>query len=49
MDNELLQILACPLCKSDVKYDSKKSLLICKNNSCAKTYKVEDGIPIMLV
>jgi len=49
MDKELLDILACPVCKSDVKYNEKESILVCVNKNCGKVYKVEDGIPIMLV
>ena len=43
---ELLDILACPVCRSDVKL--VKNNMICVNKRCGKVYKVEDGIPIML-
>ena len=46
MDKELLEILACPVCHSDVKL--VKDSLICENRKCAKVYKIKDGIPIML-
>ena len=46
MDKELLGILACPVCKSDIKLEKNK--LICVNKNCGKEYKIEDGIPIML-
>jgi uncharacterized protein len=43
---ELLDILCCPSCKGDLKFDEKKNSLICI--SCGKSYEVKDGIPIML-
>lgn len=57
---ELLKILACPVCKSDVKLfdlrEKKKSKgeekwdgkLVCQNKKCKIVYPIEDGIPIML-
>ena len=48
IDKELLEILACPICKSNVKYDSKKNIIKCENKKCNKNYKIEDNIPIML-
>ncbi|MCW1296314.1 MAG: Trm112 family protein [Candidatus Parvarchaeota archaeon] len=44
IDIELLKILACPVCKADVKL--KKNKLICVK--CKEEYPIEDGIPIML-
>ncbi|OGS19365.1 MAG: tetraacyldisaccharide 4'-kinase [Elusimicrobia bacterium RIFOXYA2_FULL_40_6] len=46
MKKELLDILACPICKTDVMYDEKEQKLICKD--CHRKYPVKDGIPIML-
>ncbi len=45
IDPELLEILACPDCKSDVELREGK---ICCTG-CGKRYRIEDGIPIMLV
>lgn len=42
---ELLDILACPVCKTPVRLDGEE--LIC--DSCKRRYPVENGIPIMLV
>ncbi len=42
---ELLQILACPDCRSPVEYRDEK--IICKG--CGLRYPVRDGIPVMLV
>ncbi|RLI89007.1 MAG: Trm112 family protein [Candidatus Altiarchaeales archaeon] len=45
MDKKLLDILACPKCKGDLEY--KGNFLICYK--CKLKYRIEDGIPIMLV
>jgi len=49
IDKTLLQILACPICKSDVKYSKKKNLLFCINKKCNKKYKVVGDVPVMLI
>jgi hypothetical protein len=46
IDKELLDILACPVCKGDIFYDEANEKLICKG--CGRRYPVRDGIPIML-
>ena len=45
LDQELLNILACPICKKEVKLEH--SFLVCTN--CRKRYPIKDGIPVMLV
>jgi uncharacterized protein len=45
IDKELLDILACPACKGDVKLDKGK--IVC--TKCGKKYPVKDGIPVMLI
>jgi uncharacterized protein YbaR (Trm112 family) len=45
VDSELLKILACPKCKARVDLEGEK--LACVR--CGRRYRVEDGIPIMLV
>lgn len=42
---ELLKILACPLCKEDVFYDGSK--IVCSR--CRRGYPIKDNIPVMLV
>jgi uncharacterized protein len=42
---ELLDILACPVCKTSVRLEGDE--LVC--DTCKRRYPVEDGIPIMLV
>lgn len=46
MDKKLLDILACPLCKSPLHYDKANQELICKADNLA--YPIRDGIPVML-
>jgi uncharacterized protein YbaR (Trm112 family) len=46
MDINLLEILACPICKGELIYDSANQELICKFDRMA--YPVVDGIPVML-
>ena len=45
VDKQLLDILACPACKGDVKQEGEK--IVCL--SCGRKYPIKDGIPIMLV
>lgn len=45
MDNRLLDILVCPLCKGPLVYDKKAQELICNPDKLA--YPIRDGIPIM--
>lgn len=45
ISDELLEILACPKCKAEVRLEENK--LVC--NKCGREYRIEDGIPIMLV
>jgi uncharacterized protein YbaR (Trm112 family) len=41
---ELLEILACPVCKAEVKLAENK--IVCQK--CGRKYPIRDGIPIML-
>lgn len=45
ISDELLEILACPACKTPVKLEGDK--LMCE--SCHRRYRIDDGIPIMLI
>ena len=42
---ELLDILACPACKSGVRQDGDWI----KCSACGRRYPVRDGIPVMLI
>lgn len=46
MDQKLLSILACPICKGPLKHDRSAAELICFGDALA--FPVRDGIPVML-
>jgi uncharacterized protein YbaR (Trm112 family) len=46
MDNKLLEILVCPVCKGELIYQKEKQELICKFDRLA--YPIQDDIPVML-
>ena len=46
MDKKLLDILACPICKGELKYDRENNELICEKDHLA--YPIRDDIPVML-
>lgn len=47
LSDELLAILACPVCKGALRYLENKSALVC--DGCRLSYPVREGIPVMLV
>lgn len=47
LDPKLLEILACPECKTEVRLTSDGSGLVCR--TCLRRYPVVEDIPIMLV
>ncbi len=47
INKELLEILACPQCKGDLKLTDKEDGLICEK--CRLLYEIKDDIPIMLI
>lgn len=47
LDPELLDILACPKCKADIKMTKDEKGLKCVE--CHRVYPIKDGIPIMLI
>jgi uncharacterized protein YbaR (Trm112 family) len=46
---ELLEILRCPKCKSNIKLKKDKSGLQCTNAKCCLIYPIRDEIPVMLI
>jgi uncharacterized protein YbaR (Trm112 family) len=46
MDSKLLDILACPLCKSSLIYKDNEQELLCKADGLA--FPIHDGISVML-
>ena len=60
IDKELLDILACPACKSSLRYDEENQKLICldenresrefkRGEKCGLIYSIKDDIPVMLI
>ncbi len=47
IDSELLEILACPLCKTKLELKPDQSGLKCTR--CKRVYPIKDDIPIMLI
>jgi uncharacterized protein YbaR (Trm112 family) len=47
IDPQLLEILACPVCKTDVKLTADDTGLKCVQ--CHRVYPIKDDIPVMLV
>ena len=45
-DKKLLDILACPVCKSKLIYQNKQSQLICKFDRMV--YPIRENIPVLL-
>ena len=45
IDPKLLEILACPACKTEVKLEGER--LVCVR--CQRRYPIRDGIPVMLI
>ena len=47
LDPALLEILACPNCRADLRVDESRDELAC--TSCGYAYPVRDDIPVLLV
>ncbi len=47
ISQELMEILACPQCKNDVKLNDSGDGLICEK--CRLVYEIREDIPIMLI
>jgi uncharacterized protein YbaR (Trm112 family) len=47
ISSDLLEILACPKCKGDIRMNESKDGLIC--DSCRLLYRIKDDIPVMLI
>jgi len=44
---ELLEILACPKCKGDLRLTETEDGLVCE--ACKLKYPIRDDIPVMLI
>ncbi len=57
LDQSLLEILACPACRSSLSVerladhpdDADPEELVCANAECRRAYPVHDDIPVLLV
>ena len=47
IDPELLAIMQCPACSGELAEQAEPPALVCE--SCGRRYRVDDGIPVMLV
>ncbi|MFV9924438.1 hypothetical protein A2G94_01715 [Francisella endosymbiont of Ornithodoros moubata] len=47
MDHSVLNVLVCPICKSNLHYDKENQVLVCKADKLA--YPIRGNIPVMLV
>ena len=47
IDQELLDILACPKCKGPIRLTQKRDGLVC--DACRLMYPIKDDIPVMLI
>ncbi len=46
---ELLEILRCPKCKSEVELNEEESNLKCTSAECRLVYPIRNDIPVMLI
>ena len=47
LSKEFLEALACPACNAEMEYEKENSKLVC--SKCRKEFKIENGIPNMLI
>ncbi|RJG42006.1 Trm112 family protein [Motilimonas pumila] len=46
LDHNLLEIIACPICKGKLHYNKNEEELICKADRLA--YPITEGIPVLI-
>lgn len=44
---ELIDILACPKCKGDIRLSKDEKYIVCE--SCNLLYEIREDIPVMLI
>ena len=47
ISKDLLDIMACPFCKGDLRLEGEK--LHCTNTECSLIFSIKDDIPVMLI
>ncbi len=46
ISKDLLNVIACPVDKSDLKLNKPKTHLVC--TKCKREYEIKNGIPVLL-
>ena len=46
MKQELINIVACPICKGKLQFDKQKNILVCRFDKLA--FPIVDGIPVLI-
>jgi uncharacterized protein len=49
LDPDLLSILVCPKCRSELAVDQEANELVCTSAECGLAYPVRDDIPVLLI
>ena len=47
LDEQLMAVLRCPACRSELVHRDRRRVLVCQG--CRLEYPVREGIPVMLV
>ena len=47
ISKDLLEILACPDCKGEIRLSKDETLIIC--DKCKLLYRIDEDIPVMLI
>ncbi|MGA1861404.1 Trm112 family protein [Deferribacter thermophilus] len=47
INKELLEILACPKCRGDIRLSKDEKFIVCDN--CKLLYEIREDIPVMLI
>ena len=47
LSTDLKEILACPRCKGELEFHEEQAEIRCL--ACRLVYRIDDGIPVMLV
>ncbi|MFI6638924.1 Trm112 family protein [Streptomyces sp. NPDC050504] len=48
VENRLLSVLACPVCKQPLQLDADGAGLTCRGAECGRGYRIVDGIPVLI-
>lgn len=49
LNSEIINLLACPVCKSDIEWIPGENILVCLGYNCGKKYPIgPNDIPILI-